>query len=102
MDRQPQPISSAEQRVRSDRIAQLAHKYGFIGQVEYRHTDSITAGGAQYVIGETAAQDRLIIYADALGRDADPADFSLDAIVAHECGHQLLVRHNRLSRFLSG
>jgi hypothetical protein len=30
-------------------------------------------------------------------RDADPEDFSLSAIIAHERGHQLLARHPRLS-----
>jgi len=40
----------------------------------------------------------LIVYADAFERDANPEDFSLEAILAHERGHQLLARHPRLAR----
>ena len=29
-------------------------------------------------------------------------DFSLNAILAHECGHQLVFRHPKLSRWLQG
>jgi hypothetical protein len=72
---------------------------GFVGEVEYRHIRSRT-GGAQYGRAATAAKDLLIVYAVAFERDADPDDFSLDAILAHECGHQLLVRHPRLSRLI--
>ena len=39
----------------------------------------------------------LIVYAEAFERDADPEGFSLDAILAHERGHQLLARHPRLA-----
>jgi hypothetical protein len=42
------------------------------------------------------------VYAEAFQRDADPDDFSLEAIVAHERGHQLLCRHPRLQRLLAG
>jgi hypothetical protein len=44
----------------------------------------------------------LIVYAEAFERDADPDDFSLDAIIAHERGHQLLARHPRIARIVAG
>jgi hypothetical protein len=69
--------------------------------VEYRHVYSQT-GGAQYGRGATAKEDLLTVYAEAFERDFDPEDFSLDAILAHECGHQLLVRHPRISRRVAG
>jgi Zn-dependent protease with chaperone function len=34
-------------------------------------------------------------------RDADPNDFSLEAMIAHERGHQVLARHPRLSALLA-
>jgi hypothetical protein len=43
-----------------------------------------------------------MVYAEAFDRDADPEDFSLRAIIAHERGHQLLARHPRLSPRLAG
>jgi hypothetical protein len=75
--------------------------FGFTGQVDYLHafTDS---GGAQYRRGRDADQDLLVVYAKAFLRDATPDDFSLEAIIAHERGHQLLVRHPRLARMTSG
>ena len=42
----------------------------------------------------------LTVYAEAFDRDADIDDFSLDSIIAHERGHQLLARHPRLLRNL--
>jgi hypothetical protein len=44
----------------------------------------------------------LIVYAEAFERDRDPDDFSLEAIVAHERGHQILVRHPRIARMVAG
>ena len=41
------------------------------------------------------AEDVLAVY-------ADPRDFSLTAIVAHECGHQVAVRNSTLNRWLQG
>jgi hypothetical protein len=41
------------------------------------------------------------VYAEAFDRDADPDDFSLSAIIAHERGHQVLARHPRLSVLLT-
>ena len=34
----------------------------------------------------------MILCAEAFERDADPDDYDLDAIIAHECGHQRLHR----------
>jgi len=44
----------------------------------------------------------LTIYAEAFERDADPEEFSLDAMIAHECGHQLLARHPRIAKRVAG
>ena len=46
--------------------------------------------------------DVLIVFAEAFERDAAPDDFSLEAILAHERGHQLLARRERLRRNLPG
>ena len=43
----------------------------------------------------------LTVYAEAFGRDADPNDFSLEAMIAYERGHQVLARHPRLSVLLA-
>jgi hypothetical protein len=77
----------------------VARRLGFVGRVEYRHVYS-QAGGAQYGLAEVPERDVLIVYAEAFKRDANPEDFSLEAIVAHERGHQLLARHPRLTRNL--
>jgi len=98
---QPGPISADERRARLRRAAEVARRLGFKGRVEYRHVFS-TAGGAQYGVGPSPATDLLIVYADAFQRDADPDDFSLEAIIAHERGHQFVCRHRRLQRLLSG
>ncbi len=49
-------------------------------------------------MGSTIEQDVLVLYPAAWRRDADPDDFSLEAIIAHERGHQLVWRHDRLRR----
>ncbi len=59
------------------------------------------SGGAQYGRGAAAGSDLLTVYAEAFDRDADPDDFSLTTIIAHERGHQLLARHPRLSVLLA-
>jgi Zn-dependent protease with chaperone function len=74
---------------------------GFIGRVEYRHLYSQT-GGAQYCQGSTVAEDLLTVYAEAFERDSNLDDFSLEAIIAHERGHQLLARHARLAKRVQG
>ena len=97
----PQPLTSLQRRVRRSRIARLALETGFVGRVEYRHVYSQT-GGAQYGRGSTIEEDLLSVYAEAFERDADPKDFSLAAIVAHERGHQLLARHPRIAKRVAG
>src|SRR5439155_24611183 len=42
------------------------------------------------------------IYAEAFERDADPEDFSLAAMIAHERGHQILARHPRIAKRVAG
>src|SRR5437667_12001083 len=96
----PQPIGPAEAGRRRSVALQLARALGFVGRVEYRHVYS-QSGGAQYGRGAEAGADLLTVYADAFDRDADPDDFSLRAIIAHERGHQVLARHPRLSVLLA-
>jgi hypothetical protein len=38
------------------------------------------------------------VYAEAFERDAVPVGFSIEAILAHERGHQLLARHPRIAK----
>ncbi len=89
------PLTPAELRRRRGRVLRLARSVGFIGRVEYRHLYSQT-GGAQYGRGVGEAGDLLTVFAEGFERDADPDDFSLLAMIAHERGHQLLARHSRL------
>ena len=86
----------ADLRRRRGRVLRLARSVGFVGRVEYRHVYSQT-GGAQYGRGVGEAGDLLTVFAEGFERDADPDDFSLLAMIAHERGHQLLARHSRLS-----
>ncbi len=97
----PGSLTTAERRARRDRAAAIARQLGFVGRVEYRHIYSQT-GGAQYGRGNTPEDDLLTVYAEAFERDADPEDFSLEAMIAHECGHQLLARHPRLAKRVVG
>ena len=92
----PQPIEPAELHRRRSVALRTARALGFVGRVEYRHVYS-QSGGAQFGRGAGAGTDLLTVYAEAFDRDADPEDFSLSAIIAHERGHQLLARHPRLS-----
>src|SRR5713101_1331939 len=96
----PGPLTAAERRARRNRVARIARQLGFVGSVEYRHVYSQT-GGAQYCRGNTPEEDLLTVYAEAFERDADPNDFSLEAMIAHERGHQVLARHPRLSVLLA-
>ena len=96
----PGPLTAAERRARRSRAARIARRLGFVGSVEYRNVYSQT-GGAQYCRGNTPEEDLLTVYAEAFERDADPNDFSLDAMIAHERGHQVLARHPRLSVLLA-
>src|SRR6266852_4142102 len=97
----PGPLPPAERRARRNRAARIARRLGFVGGIEYRHVYSQT-GGAQYGRGNTAEEDLLTVYAEAFERDADPEDFSLEAILAHERGHQLLARHPRVAKRVAG
>jgi hypothetical protein len=93
----PRPLTPAKLRACRCHVARLAPGLGVVGRVEYRRVCSQT-GGAQYGRGSTADQDSLTVYAEAFERDADPVDFSLNAILAHERGHQLLARHPRIAK----
>src|SRR5438105_12889931 len=97
----PRPISSVQRRARQRRVSRIARQLGFVGRVEYRHVYS-SAGGAQYGLAAVAEQDLLVVYAEAFERDANSEDFSLEAILAHERGHQLLARHPRLAKQVAG
>lgn len=97
----PRPVTPAKRRVRRSRAARVARELGFVGRIEYRHVYSQT-GGAQYGRGSTAKEDLLTVYAEAFERDADPEDFSLEAILAHERGHQLLARQPRIAKRIAG
>jgi len=97
----PRPLTPKERRARRSRAARIARELGFVGRIEYRHVYSQT-GGAQYGRGNTAKEDLLTVYAEAFERDADPEDFSLTAILAHERGHQVLVRHPRIAKRIGG
>lgn len=99
--RPPDPITPAEARRRRGHVLRLARSLGFVGRVEYRHVYSQT-GGAQYGRGAGEGGDLLTVFAEAFERDAEPDDFSLRAVVAHERGHQLLARHPQLSARLAG
>ena len=97
----PEPITGNESRRRRAEALRRARAVGFAGRVEYRHVHS-QSGGAQYGRGAGDGGDLLTVYAEAFERDADPDDFSLSAIIAHERGHQLLARHPRLAPRLAG
>jgi hypothetical protein len=92
---QPKPISALERGKRFRRISAIGSDLGFVGEIEYRHVYS-QSGGAQYCIGPTADDDIMILYAEAFERDADPEEFNLDAVIAHECGHQRIIRDPKI------
>ena len=98
---QPEPITAAEHHHRLRRVTRIARHFGFIGRVEYRHVLS-NAGGAQFGLGSSLQRDLLVVYAEAFVKDTDPDDFSLEAVIAHECGHQTVCRNTGWRRFLSG
>lgn len=93
----PPPLSESELGLRVGRISEIAHAVGFVGKIEYRHVYS-QSGGAQYGCGRTEDEDLLIVFAEAFDRDADPEDFSLQAVIAHERGHQVLARHPKIGK----
>lgn len=67
--------------------------------MEYRHVYS-QAGGAQFGLAVSPDEDLLTVFAEGFDRDADPEEFSLEALIAHERGHQLLARNEKLRRNL--
>src|SRR2546430_16181381 len=94
------PCPAGDRAPRRNRAARIARRLGFVGSVEYRHVYSQT-GGAQYGRGNTPEEDLLTVSAEAFERDADLGDFSLEAMIAHEQGPQVLARHPRLSVLLA-
>ncbi len=96
---QPVPISASEWRYRLRRVERIARALGFVGRVEYRHVIS-GSGGGQFGTDPNFHDDLLVVDAQAFLRDADPGDFSLEAIIAHERGHQLLFRRPVLRRMM--
>ena len=97
---QPATITTEEKTARIRRITEIASGLSFVGDVEYRHVYSQT-GGAQYGIGPSAEDDIIVVFAEAFERDADPDDFRLEALIAHECGHQRLHREPKLRPVLA-
>ncbi len=95
----PKPISATELAKRERRITESARRLGFVGRIEYRHVYS-RVGGAQYGLARDAKDDLLIVYAEAFDKDADPREFSLEAMIAHERGHQMMYRQGKLKRLL--
>jgi hypothetical protein len=77
------------------RVSEISVELGFVGSVEYRHVYS-RSGGAQYCVGLSAADDIMVVYAEAFEREADPEDFALEAMIAHECGHQRIIRDSKV------
>ncbi len=82
----PSPITLSEERSRLRRVVKIARGFGFVGKVDYQHVRTLS-GGAQFGLGTKIEDDMLVVSARAFERDADLAEFSLEAIIAHECGH---------------
>jgi len=97
----PAPLTANQRGARLERIMRIAERLGFVGIVEYRHVYS-KSGGAQYGRARSPDEDLLIVYAEAFDKDADPDEFSLTAILAHERGHQILARHARIAARVLG
>jgi hypothetical protein len=96
----PDAISANKLKARLKRITAISRELGFVGSVEYRHVYS-QSGGAQYGIGASATDDIMVLYAEAFERDANPEDYCLEALIAHECGHQRLRRDPRFRPVLA-
>jgi hypothetical protein len=97
----PRRLSKSAIRASENRVARIAEQFGFVGRVSYQYVYS-QSGGAQYGQSPQIESDLLIVYAEAFDQDADPGEFSLEAILAHERGHQVLVRHPRIARLVAG
>ncbi|HEX5443070.1 MAG TPA: hypothetical protein VFW87_04535 [Pirellulales bacterium] len=99
--KEPPAITPAEHQLRLRRVRRIARNFGFRGRIEYRHLLS-ESGGAQFGLASDPEQDLLTVDAEAFLRDANPDDFSLEAIIAHERGHQIVCRNEQLQAFLGG
>ena len=99
--RSPPRLSKAAIRAREHRVVRIAEQFGFVGRVEYRNVYS-QSGGAHYGQAPLPEDDILVVYAEAFDRDANPEEYSLEAMVAYERGHQILVRHPRIARMVAG
>ena len=97
----PMPITEAERLRRRRRILKIARTLGFVGRVEYRHAES-PSGGASYTRGDGDSSDLLTVYARGFERNANPFDFPLQAMIAHERGHQLIARDPALMNIFRG
>lgn len=95
----PKPISKAQLAKRAARVRSIAEQMGFLGRVEYQHLYSRT-GGASFGLAAEEEDDLLTVYAEAFDKDEDPGEFSLEAMIAHERGHQMMYRHVKLKRLL--
>jgi hypothetical protein len=100
--RSPAHLSAAELLARQNRIALIAGQLGIVGRTEYCHEYSQKTGGMQYRRADTQDDDLLVVFAEAFERDADPDDFSLEAMIAHERGHQILAWHSRIAKMTAG
>lgn len=58
--------------------------------------------GAQFGLASDPKQDLLAVDAEAFLRDADRDDFSLEAMIAHERGHQIVCRNKQLQELFGG
>jgi hypothetical protein len=94
-ERVPRSITIGEFQRRSRLVRRIARRMGFIGRVSYRHVYN-DSGGGQYELGPLPEQDQLIVSAEAFERDADLSEYSLEAIIAHERGHQIYSRDPRV------
>lgn len=94
----PKPITLTERARRIDLVRQLAKKLRFCGRVEYHHRFS-SAGPAQIRFGSKIVDDVMRVFAQAFDWSEDSQHFSPEAIMAHECGHQVFHRHRHLRRW---
>ena len=95
---QPPPITLTERARRIDLIRQIATTLGFRGRVEYRHYYG-SSGPAQLRLGRKIVDDEMRVFAQAFDWNDDSREFSVEAIIAHECGHQVYHRHRWVQRW---
>lgn len=97
---QPSAITFTERARRIDLVRQLAAKVGFCGRVEYRHRYD-SSGPAQIRLGAKIGDDVMLVFAEAFDWKEDSRHFSLEAVLAHECGHQVFHHHPMLRRLFA-